>query len=208
MPTEPKSTGGSTRRRFVGCAAAAVAIGAAPVPEEREEVIPLDTVYAAGGQNGLLKCPRNRYVEGEKPRKRSLFRAADIGPSNLFLVAGKDIDEAMEATFFAFRDGGRVDRPVPRPGPNPPSDRLWAFVYFGAAQSSPVEWAVTRTSVQRDRVRIAVTRPDPAKRWGYTFDLGVYMFWVPLGEPKHKAYALQAYDETNRVTLMSRYVVV
>jgi hypothetical protein len=197
----------ATRRRFLGCATGTLAIGAAPIREEPEEAVPLDTVFAASGQKDLLQLPQNRFVEGDNPQKRSLFRASDIGPSNLFLVAGSDITEAMEATFFAFR-GERVDSPVAVPGPNPPSKRLWAFVYLGAAQGAPLEWAVTRVSVNRDQVRVTVARPDRAARLGFQFNMTMYLFWVPLGEPKHKAYTLQAYDETNRATLMTRYVVV
>ncbi len=175
--------------------------------EELEEVIPLKTVVATPAQKGLLEAPRSRFLQGENGFKRNLFCASDVGPSNLFFVRGDDIDEVMETTLFALADGLAIDRLVVGPSRRKePSKRLWAFVYFGAAQPSPPEWAITRASIQRDRVRVAVTRPEPGL--GHDFALVSYMFWVPLGERKEKAFTLQAYDETNRVTLMTRYVVV
>ncbi len=209
MSTKPQQSGVANRRRFLGCAASALAVGAAPIWEEPEEVIPLKAVFASSGQEGMLEVPRNRFVEGENGLKRNLYRAAEIGPSNLFLVRGDEIDEVLEATWYALAQGFRLDRSVDSPARRKaPSKQLWAFVYFGAAQGGPPEWTVTRVAVQRDRVRVTATRPDRAARLGIDCDEIVYMFWIPLGEPKQKAYTLQAYDETNRATIMTRYVVV
>lgn len=196
-----------TRRALFGCAIGGISAAAAPIREEPEEVIPLKSVVASVGQKGLLAAPQPAFLTGDNPRKRNLFLASDIGPSNLFFVTAKDIEDAMEATFRVLCDGERLDYPFFLMSPKKePSKNLWAFVYFGAAQSFPAEWTVTRVSLQRDRVRVTVSRPDRSLLGN--FDERVYMFWAPLGEPKQKGYTLEAYDETNRVMLMTRRVCI
>src|SRR5947207_1065518 len=80
-----------------------------------------------------------------------------------------------------------------------------ALVYFGTASSNPIQWKLTRVSIQNDGVRVVVSRPA---RKSVQFDSRVYMFWAPLGERKGKGFTLHAYDETNRITVMTRHVVV
>lgn len=206
MPTNPKQIAVANRRRFLGCAAGALALGAAPIREEPEEIIPLKTVVTTSGQEDLLEVPWGRILKDE-----DLGRLVDprkVGPANLFLVVGKDFDTAMDATCGAFFEGISVNRPVVRPGDKrSEEDRFWAFVYLGAAQTSPSEWTVTRASLQRDQVRLMVTRPSPEKRFRVN-DYRVYMFWVPLGVRNEKTFTLAVYDETNRVMIMTRHVVL
>lgn len=193
-----------SRRALVGCAASALGVAAAPIREEPEEVIPLKTLVATSDQDGLLSFPWGR----KSVNLRRLVDPQKIGPSNLFLVVGKDADAAFDATCAAFLDGVSVERPVIRPGDErTETDHLWAVFYFGAAQSSPREWAVTRAVVQRGRVRVTVCRPKPEKLWRL-FDRRVYMLWVPLGEQKSNVYTLEAYDETNRSLMMTRRVLL
>lgn len=206
MFKEDKQQPAPSRRVFLGCAAGALGIGAAPTREEPEEVIPLKTIVTTSGQEGLLEVPWGRILK-EDDLKR-FVDPTKTGPANLFLVVGRDFDTVMEATGGAFFGSPRVDRPVLRPGDEwNEEDRLWAFVHFGAAQSTPAEWTVTRVAVQRERVRVTVTRPDP-KNLLRVNDRRVYMIWAPFGERKEKAFTLEAYDETNRAMMMTRRVVV
>lgn len=194
----------ANRRRFLGCAAGALALGAAPIREEPESVIPLKTLAATSGQEGLIEFPWGRKSDD----LRRLVDPRKIGPANLFLVVGKDLDAALDATCGAFLEGASVERPVIRPGDEQTeASHLWAVFYFGSAQSSPSEWTVTRAAVQRGRVRVTVSRPKPDKLWRL-FDRRVYMLWVPLGERKEGACTLEAYDETNRSLMMTRRVLI
>jgi hypothetical protein len=175
-----------TRRLFLGCAVGGLGIGAAPIPKDPEEVIPLRSIFATSGQKELAEISFKNALSGDEGKQRRFF-GSPLGPSNLFLVFGDNIDAAIEATYSAFVYGRSVDRPVLRPGVSQGEhDGLWAFVLFGCAQTSPTEWKVTRVSLQRNYVRFRIVRPDPKKEKFYQFDRCSYMCWAPLGKTQRK----------------------
>lgn len=209
MSTEGKQPTRTSRRRFLGCAAGMLGVAAAPVREAPEEVIPLSTMYATSGQRGLLEVPVERVLDGDERKQRRLFASREIGPSNLFLVVGEDMETAVEATYAVFVDGRSVDRPARPPGAKQKArESLWVFVYLGRAQSSPTEWVVTRVAIQGDRVRVTISRPDPKKVQYVLCDSIVYMLWAPLGNREAKGLSLEVFDEPNRETMMTRRVAV
>jgi hypothetical protein len=212
MLKEDKQRAAPTRRRFLGCAGGALGIAAAPIREEPEVVIPLSTVVATSGQEGLAEAPWKLLMEDEDLKR--LVDPTAIGPSNLFLVSGSDIEGAVRATWGHFFSGRRVDqirisqRQVHPNQPPSPKPKFWFFAYFGSSHTSPTEWAVTRVAAQRERVQVTVSRPDPKKVHARLRDDRVYMIWVPLGERSERTFTLQAYDERNRVMMMTRGVLV
>src|SRR5581483_10225449 len=164
MPTEKNRQALTNRRRFLGCAAGALGVAAAPVREAPEEVIPLKTVYVTCGHEGIPDVPWER-LRGKDlgpdelpPEMHLLSRKA--GPSNLFLVTGVDILAAVRATYGVFFEGmgGRMDwvRVPKQRDPDQPPERpkFWFIAHFGASHSCPTEWAVTRVATQGERVQV------------------------------------------------------
>lgn len=206
MSPHGSRTGRAHRRAFLGAAAGAFGIAAAPIREEAEEVLPLKYAYATIEQVGLLALPGGVIPSGKRFGGQSLLNSKDLGPSNLFLVAGDKIADAVAATWYAFFHGFPVDRPVTEPGKDyRPENCVWAVFFLGAAQSEPQQWTLTRATVQGERVRMSVVLPVRLSR---VFNYRVYMFWVPLGPRKGKAITLDAYDDTNRASMMVRRVLL
>jgi hypothetical protein len=212
MPAERPEHPVPNRRRFLAAAAGATGLAAAPIREEPEQVIPLNTVVATCHYDqGVLEVPWKLFAGDDNLAQ--LFSPLKVGPSNLLLVTGSDIEAAVRATRNEYIGGARADvLRLPRLAGRGEAEggrvKLWAFFHFGAAQTGPIEWAVKRVAVRGAQVRVTVTRPTPAERARVLLDHKVYMVWVPLGEPTEKAYTLQAYDETNRVTMMTRHVMI
>src|SRR5438132_1182408 len=139
MPTEGQRPGQTNRRRFLGCAAGALGIAAAPTREEPEEVIPLKAVYTTSSQEGLLEVPWVQFKTADQKKDElppEIRLLTDAGPSNLFLVVGADILTAIRATCSAFFGGGvsRVDRvrlerswPAAPPATPAAKPKLWFF---------------------------------------------------------------------------------
>jgi RNA polymerase sigma factor (sigma-70 family) len=144
-----------------------------------------------------------QYVEPYGPDLAVLERENRGGASNVFLVRGKDLTEAVKAT----REVLAASRPADTPAvANQPSkeDRLWVVAFFGVAGSSPPAWRVRSVDVFGGMtVRISY-----AKRQSETNDEHQYFIWVPFGQREAGTYTLELFDaDTGEVTLTRRCMV-
>src|SRR5262245_9778717 len=92
-------------------AAAAVLGCPAPTPPEAVRTIPLEPCYATFGGSGCQFI----FHGGDKPYAfdlGELFRNHQAGASNVALVRGKDITEAVKATRLTFTGALRADTPA------------------------------------------------------------------------------------------------
>src|SRR5262245_10651164 len=80
----------------------------APAPKEKAVTIPLTSVYSTSRQKGLRRGG-DAYI-----RELNLLNDREaLGPTNVLLVRGKDIAEAVKATRRAYAADGWGDTPVP-----------------------------------------------------------------------------------------------
>jgi hypothetical protein len=128
------------------------------------------------------------------------------GLTNVFLVRGKDINEAVRAASSAmvgFSGGGGY--PVaPKEGEWPPateSRQLWLVAYLGAGHSG-TNASVPIQSVEREGKTIRLAY---CYRSNQNKDMMPYIFWVPLGEMEKGTYTLELFDtDKKEVTLLRR----
>jgi len=178
----------------------------APKAEEPKKTIPLESCYATSAVSGC-QIIRDGGDEPYAFDLGELFRGNQAGPSNVVLVRGKDIAEAVRATRWTFTSGLRADAPVP---PNPSESKaealpLWLVAYFGMGPSDPGFGRVHAAEIRGRTVRVTYSRAHANK---LTTDDAHYYLWVPLGKPEAGTYALELFDAArNEVTLMRRVVV-
>jgi hypothetical protein len=188
---------------LVGMAGLAIATGG-----EQAGTIPLESVYSTSQQPGLkhvthaMKADGNRWVPLEPyghflQRIRSDFSS---GLTNVFLVRGKDITQAVRATSMAMPGNSGGGYPVlPEDGSEP--TQLWLVAYLGRS-SSGTDAEVPIQSVEREgkTIRLAYRYHRNANQ-----DMMPYIFWVPLGEMKKGTYTLELFDtDKKEVTLLRR----
>src|SRR5262245_48083720 len=174
--------------------------------EEATKTIPLESCYATFGGSGCQFILRG----GDRPHAadlEELLRNNRAGASNLALVRGKDIAQAVRATRWTFSAGQRAEAPAL---PNPDRDEseglpLWLAVYFGTGSSEPGFGRVHAAEIRGKTVRVTYSR---AKSHKVTADVVHFYLWVPLGRPEAGSYALELFDAVrNEVTLMRRVTV-
>lgn len=181
----------------------------APLPEEAEPVlreIPLESIFSTCGPKGTKYVDR-RLDEPGGPELQALFRHfrdREIcdAPSNLFLVRGQGIAEAMKATYFALNDERSADQVVGA-GEQALAQELWLAVYFGV---DPAEWQMESVTQKGQTVRVAVRKPQPAQC--HLMSIHQCFLWVPLGKLPQGDYSLELFDTAKNAVTLSRSVVV
>ncbi|MFO0808028.1 MAG: hypothetical protein U0746_05355 [Gemmataceae bacterium] len=136
-----------------------------------------------------------------------LYKEYRAEASNMALVRGRDIGEAVKATRRAFAASVRTDAQVLANPDNAKveSSSLWLVVYFGMGPSTPGFGRVQSTEVRSQTIRVAYSRARPGAA---TADIVFYYLWVPLGKAGAGAYALELFDaDRNEVTLLRHTVV-
>jgi hypothetical protein len=173
-------------------------VGSDSVGGESGESIPLKSIFATLPGRTVSAFPHEFWVRNKEYRQVEGVH----GPSNLFLVEARDLDEAVAFTHGTFTHGLNIDGPVCLRAPDPVRS-VWLAVHFGSAQSVPTEWEITAVTVTDGIARVTVRRPSALD---YTCDHAGYLAWVPLGVRKEKSLRLEVYDESNRETIMTRLV--
>jgi RNA polymerase sigma factor (sigma-70 family) len=171
-------------------------------------VLPLDSLYGTTRQKQIQTVTagfnfgpdgKKQYVKPYGLYLELLQGGGRHGASNVFLVRGKDIGQAVQATWEVCARFARVDAPAvaDRQAAQAP---LWAVAFFGMAGSEPPEWLVKSVEVKAKTVRIRYTKGQSR-----TNDEHQYYLWVPLGRPGPGTFTLELFDtERNEVTLMRR----
>jgi hypothetical protein len=173
-----------------------------PEPKEKAEEIQLKSIYVTFTQKG----PKN-VKRGDQGRIGNLFHhfsgKVPSGASNLFLVRGKTIDDAGEATRDVLVEGDTADFPVPRR--KAAGQPYWLVVVLGIGGSAPPVWQVESAQKTGKVIRLTVEKP---KREKSTKDYHLYMVWVPLGKLDDGVYKLELLDKANDEPSLVRRVVV
>lgn len=170
---------------LVLCIAAICAgLGCSQGEGDKTEKIDLKEVYSSFGQDGVKTPEENKsFQELAYSSKRS------HGASNIYLVRGKDIDEAIAATRRFVGNRMYLD--------DPEKGQAWVVVYLGHGGSG--KWKLS-----------SVTRSDKAIRVHYRAqptaltDWRGYYAWIPLGDPKVGKYQLELWDQDSGEKILSR----
>jgi hypothetical protein len=173
----------------------------APVGKAAERrTIALSSVYSTNGQEGLKGAPLDLTKEARRSFE-SLRRKSLDAPSNIFLVTGRDIAEAIAATRLAMSGARPVDGPV-KPKDDAKVEKHWLVVFLGHKGSEPPAWLVKSVEQADGTIRATISEP---KGGGRTADLHEYLIWAPVGKLKAGTWTLELYmAEKKRVTLLRR----
>jgi hypothetical protein len=179
-------------------------VGAVPEKESKKWVkIPLGSIYSTNGQKGL-KAVTTRAEERYATDLLHLRREFRSGASNVILVRGKDIAEAVNAARFAFTAARSADVPVDPDDPRVTAKGapVWLVAYLGTAGSSPPYLLVQSVERQGKKVRVTFRK---AKTTIMSSNLHRYFVWVPLGKLEAGTYALELIEAGKKeVTLLRR----
>ena len=165
--------------------------------------IPLKSIYSTGRQEGLKVMDQGQGDQEVRNEMRELHQQAiKMGASNIFLVRGDHIEDAVKATWEVFLRGHGVDEPVNWDWRRK-SDKYWLVGYFGVSGSEGPAWLAK--SVEATATEIKLTFTNPA---ALTQDDHPYFFWVPLGKLKPETYTLTLEDGDRQKSLLVRRVRV
>jgi hypothetical protein len=165
-------------------------------PAEKVEVktIPLETGYTTSDQKALKHVRR----QGGDDLNEIFRKAQGMGASNVFLVRGEDIADAVFHTRSVFVGYRSANVPV---GPVE-TKQFWLVAYFGLAGSGEA-WVVK--SIEQKGKTIRLTYEVGQTEAGDTHQ---YFAWVPLGNLEPGRYTLELSDaQNNEVNLMRRIII-
>src|SRR5436190_18631962 len=168
---------------------------------EQARTIPLESMYSTSEQPGLkhmtyaARADGNRwvYLEPYGQYLAKIWREFRSGPTNVFLVRGKDINQAVQAASLAMPGnygGGYPVHPDANawPVPSEPT-QLWLVAYLGHG-SSGTNAVVPIQSVEREGKTIRLAY---CYRRNNNKDFMPYIFWIPLGEMEKGTYMLELF---------------
>ncbi len=169
---------------------------------ERSTPIPLDSMYVTSEQEDL-----KHVFFGDARFSRltlgTLFENSKlVGTSNIFLVRGAEIKDAVQATTVAYNRGFGARDPV-WDDPLQNNEQLWVVAFFGVSGSGPLEWIVKGVERADNRVRVSFSQLG-----SHTQDRFPYFLWAPLGRLEAGEYTLDLYDATEKIVVLSRNIKV
>jgi hypothetical protein len=165
---------------------------------ERSKEIPLKDVVATFNQPEL-----SRYKDRMSDDWEGLRAKMTSGVSNVIMVAGKDIHEAIHATRLAFTLASYNSDAPSQVDSNNPKSEYWICAYLGSDSSTPPRWNITRIDVVATVISIHYRRHE-AKAG--TDDLHRYFIWVPLGQLRPGNYTVQLCDSISGESVLRRLV--
>ncbi len=179
---------------------------------EKAREVHLGSIYLTSDQNSLRHADSSffdrpdgskQYVESYGALLANFLSRFRSGPSNGFLVRGKDIRQAIRATFLSLDGVRAVDLSVGPEEDLPQPSELWMVAYLGTAGSDPLAWRVQSVERTGKRIRVAYVKQKPKSK-----DLYPYFVWVPLGELESGTYSLELFNlGENQAELLRRVTV-
>lgn len=168
-----------------------------PAPKPKE--IRLDMAYTWTGQKGIKPLDLDQPAMSVNAMYKQLL---SHGLSNVVLVRGSDIGDAVALTQVAFRSGVGTGV-LTRPNDNNPSNLLWIVAYVGRDSSSPLHYEFLRVEQTGNRFRVEYrdNRPD-----GGSDEYIPYAIWVPVGELEAGKYTLELYEAKAKDVVLSRLI--
>jgi hypothetical protein len=166
---------------------ALVSLGGCTNEAEKFEQIELSQIYATNGQKGLKELPENK--DWEAIRTKSTY-----GASNVFLLRGKDVDEAIKATRLIILAGGRGDSIEEEV-----QGQAWMVLSWGVGSSSPPKWTIHSVEKSEKSIRVHYREHK-----AFTDDIHHYYAWVPLGSLKPGKYTLEVWSHDTGEKMLQR----
>jgi len=173
-------------------------------PKGKTTSIPLESAFSTTRQDNMKKISRTRD-QGEKyvnDLKLIYEYSYHVGASNIFLVRGNSIAEAIRATRQAFAGANGVDEPV-NPDEKRQRGEFWLVAYLGVSGSEPPACVVTSIEKQGNRFRLTYER-----KIAETQDIYQYFVWVPLGSLSDGRYSLELAERQDAIPILVRNVPV
>ena len=164
--------------------------------------IRLDLGFTTSGQKGLNYAFSIREEKSRDILRQLVQDAKRNGASNVFLVAGDQIENVLSATSEVMCRGLGTDNVLlvnDQPGK---AARYWLVAFFGV-HSGDSGWRVKSIERQDKKIRIRFSFSG-----GLNLDRQAYFFWIPLDELDPGRYSLELYDDDCGDTNLIRRVNV
>jgi hypothetical protein len=200
---------------FATSATGALTATAPAPPDEKVQIIALDSVHATSHQKPLKPVSRGFNLQGNGEKKyvesyghflEEIYKGYHTGASNVFLVRGDHIAPAISATWEVCVCRRGAERPsAPYEKEKGEHKPLWLVAYLGTAGSEPPHWEVRSVERKGRTVRLAFA---PSETGSETNDEHQYFYWAPLGELESGAYTLELYDEQEKAVVLTRRVII
>jgi hypothetical protein len=170
-------------------------------PQKKEEAkvvsIPKKDIYTSGSELGFKERLRALFERGEggqsdKPVHKYTRDLGEIlkhrSPTNLFLVRGYDVAEAIKDTRKVYVSGWPDN-------PEPADENFWLVVYLGTSHSVPCKWTYQSCTVKGNAIEFVYKTFE--ERGPATTDLMPYFYWVPLPKLETGTFELKLIDAKN-----------
>lgn len=148
-----------------------------------------------------------KYFENYLTEIRTKYES---GASNVFLVRGHNILQAVGCSWYLLCGGAHASQPVDWQSFN--ADKTWMVVYLGISHSSPPMWLAENVEVSGKQIRFTYKKWPPPKskdeRLVVTKDLHKYFYWIPLGKLEPGDYSVQLFDADKNHEILSRLITV
>jgi hypothetical protein len=155
---------------------------------EKQKKIELKTIHSTNGQKELQQVDLAATKIGDK------LRISEYGASNVFLVRGKDISEAIKETHavvWQLAPGDKIEGV---------DSEAWLVVFFGVAGSGGERWKVISVDYSPKRVRVWYKENDGID----TDDIHHYYAWIPLGKLDPGTFSMELWDQNTNEMVISR----
>lgn len=151
---------------------------AAPVPSDKAKPVEIDfaDIYSTVKMNGLKQAEAKNEKKADNDMGVVMRAASRAGASNVFLVRGEDITDAVASTRALYGDGGRAGQPLV--GADAPlADQIWVGAFLGNESTTPASFEIRRVELHEQTVRVVFSRP---KEGGSSPDGAAYFVWAKL----------------------------
>ena len=177
--------------------------------------IPKEQIYTTSSEDGfkkqLLALFRSKDDTPVFPYSYDLKvimqDSHGMGASNIFLVRGDDITQAVAGTRSVFATAESADHPPARDGRGRKvkSEKMWLVVYLGCRQSRPPVWQFESVKFHDQTIEFRYKSPEIL---GGSGDGIQYFYWVPMPALKKGTYELKLIDAGKGRPMLIRFVDV
>jgi hypothetical protein len=186
-------------------------------PDKVKQVsIPKDQIYTTSGEPGfkkqlvaLFRRDKDGREKGEYPYSYDLkmIEKVGMGASNVFIVRGEEIKDAVSATRLVFDRGVGAEEPRKYDAEDQEivSKRYWLVIYLGTFGSEPPVWQFKSMSISDRTIEFAYSKIKPRI---HTHDVWRYFYWIQLGQLRAGTYELRLVDSDKKRLSLIRYVDV
>ena len=169
-----------------------------------------DVVYSTSPEEGLKKQVLAVFMRTDGKRdipvypysfhlKMIQMEAGGMGASNVAIVNGDNITDAIKATRWLFTGGMTADKPG-HTDEGKKSNNFWLVAYLGTGWSTPPKWRYDSTVVEGKSIEF---RFKSSKANLISGDSILYFYWVPLGPMNPGTFELSLVDtDRGRATLV------